>query len=92
MITIVKESYSINIIEPRVLSIVAPLNTLVIQQEGAQGAPGQDANLETDPGWSIVGSYVPRKTIDLSNYTQAQLLELLCTLIDTLKLSKLPSS
>lgn len=50
-----------------------------------------DSAIGIDTGWSISGSYIQRKTIDVSNYTQGQLLELLCTLIDTLKLSKIPS-
>lgn len=59
--------------------------------QGIQGEQGEGANLETDTGWTISGAYTPRKTIDLSNYTQAQLAELVATLIDTLKLSKIPS-
>jgi hypothetical protein len=48
----------------------------------------------TDTGWSITGAYTPRKTFDPSSstYTQKQLVELVCTLIDLLKTYKLPAA
>lgn len=50
------------------------------------------AGISTDSGWGITGAYSSRKTFDPTNYTQKQLVELVCTLIDLLKTQTLPHS
>jgi hypothetical protein len=67
------------------------IKQVTIVEVSAVGVQGAGSSIDTDTGWQVSGGYTPRKTIDVTNYNQAQLMELLVTLIDTLKLSKLPT-
>lgn len=60
--------------------------------QGIQGPPGEGSSINLDTGWTISPGYNTRKTFDPNNYTQQQLVDLICTLIDLLKTSTLPGT
>lgn len=50
------------------------------------------AAISTDTGWNITGAFSTRKTFDPTNYTQQQLVDIVCTLINLLKTQTLPGA